>query len=299
MSEPTAARVVGDVAANGTGSALSTEEIAELLADFRLWLMDAAQAPAKPPAPAETVDLITLVGQFTALRQEVNLQTKAVRSQQEQGAETLRQNEELLQSLQMLADRQDAAKQQELEAALRPLLQALIDVADAQMLTLRELTRTAQAVVELLPKPTEAPQAAPANETNELPPAPRGGFLGRLFGIHRLADYQRELAAYAQSRQLADESALPSANAAEQIGRILESALAGLAMGLQRTERAMRQFELESIQAVGRPFDAERMEAVEVISNSNQPAGEVIDELRRGYMWKGKVFRFAQVRVAK
>ena len=37
------------------------------------------------------VDLYTLVGQFTALRQEVNLQTRAVRAQQEQNAETLRQ----------------------------------------------------------------------------------------------------------------------------------------------------------------------------------------------------------------
>jgi len=276
-----------------------------VLADFRLWLMDTAQAPFLPPqAPADNVDLLTLVGHFTALRQEVNLQTKAVRSQQEQGAETLRQNSELLQTLQQAqhehSERQEAAKQQELDSVSRPLLQALVDVADSQMLAIRELTRTAQTVVELLSKPAGVATAGQGNERNSLPPPPRSGLLAKLFGVDRLADYQRELAAQLQSQQLSAESeSLPAVNPAEQIGRIFQSALAGLVMGLQRIERAMRQFELEPIQVVGGAFDPERMEAVEVIPTSGRPAGEVIDELRRGYVWKAKVFRFAQVRVAK
>lgn len=46
-------------------------------------------------------------------------------------------------------------------------------------------------------------------------------------------------------------------------------------------------------------FDPERMEVVEVVIDSGKPAGEVIEEVRRGYFWRGRVFRFAQVRVAK
>jgi molecular chaperone GrpE len=283
---------------------LSADEMAEVLADFRLWLMDAAQAPAQPPpTPPEMIDLFTLVGQFTALRQEVNLQTRAVRGQQEQSADTLRQNTEVIRALQnaqlQLAEWQDAARQQELEAAVRPLLTALMEVADSQLLSMRELARTSQTVIELIPRPAVAPQGE-RDGIRALPSPPRAGFLATLLGINRLADYQRELAAHLQSLQTASESkTAASANVAEQIGRILESALAGLAMGMQRIERAMGQFDLVPIATVGQAFDPERMEAVEVVANSSRPAGEVIGELRRGYLWKGKVFRFAQVQVAK
>ena len=55
-------------------------------------------APLPPPAAAdgEPIDLHTLLAQFTALRHEVHLQTRAARAQQEQGAETLRQFAETL-----------------------------------------------------------------------------------------------------------------------------------------------------------------------------------------------------------
>jgi len=38
---------------------------------------------------------------------------------------------------------------------------------------------------------------------------------------------------------------------------------------------------------------------VEAVLDSGRPAGEVIEEVRRGYLWNGRVFRYAQVRVAK
>jgi molecular chaperone GrpE len=41
------------------------------------------------------------------------------------------------------------------------------------------------------------------------------------------------------------------------------------------------------------------MEVVEAVSETGRPAGEVIEELRRGYLWRGRVFRYAQVRVAR
>jgi molecular chaperone GrpE len=50
---------------------------------------------------------------------------------------------------------------------------------------------------------------------------------------------------------------------------------------------------------VGQPFDPETMEAVEAIADASREPGTVVDEVRRGYRWRGRVFRFAQVRVAK
>ena len=70
-------------------------------------------------------------------------------------------------------------------------------------------------------------------------------------------------------------------------------------MSVQRLERALQQHGLEPIPCVGAAFDPERMEALEIVSSSGRPSGEVIDEVRRGYAWRGRVFRHAQVRVAK
>ena len=47
------------------------------------------------------------------------------------------------------------------------------------------------------------------------------------------------------------------------------------------------------------PFDPEQMEVLEVVADSGRPSGEVVEEVRRGYLWKDRVFRYAQVRVAK
>ena len=90
MSESSPSDVAQDAVVPGV-AALTPEGIAAVLDDFRGWLTAAASGTeaAAPPA-GEEVDLFTLVGQFTALRQEVNLQTRAVRAQQEQNAETLR-----------------------------------------------------------------------------------------------------------------------------------------------------------------------------------------------------------------
>ncbi len=70
-------------------------------------------------------------------------------------------------------------------------------------------------------------------------------------------------------------------------------------MSLQRLDRALRHHGLEPIACVGQPFDPERMEVLEAVGGTGRPANEVLDEVRRGYLWNGRVFRYAQVRVAK
>jgi molecular chaperone GrpE len=79
----------------------------------------------------------------------------------------------------------------------------------------------------------------------------------------------------------------------------LSAALSGLQMSERRIERLMTDVGIERIASVGRPFDPETMEAIEVVTVAEQPPGTVLEELRRGYLWRGRVFRFAQVRVAK
>jgi molecular chaperone GrpE len=255
-------------AAEHRAEALTPEAVEAVLADFRAWLEQAAApAPEGPPAAgAEPVDLHTLLAQFVALRHEVNLQTRAVRAQQEQNAETLRRLGEAVRA-------RDGAPPAggDGDDRVRPLLKTLVDLYDALALARRELQRVQEAVLPVL-----ADLARPA------PEPPRRPLLARLFGGPAPAPRPQA-----------------PAEAAGRVRGFLDSVITGYTMSLQRLERALQQHGLEAIPCAGRPFDPERMEVLEAVADSGRPAGEVVDEVRRGYLWNGRVFRYAQVRVAK
>src|SRR5262249_12182579 len=105
--------------------ALTPEVIEGVLADFRTWLRELAVADgvALPPAPVqEPIDLHTLLAQLTALRHEVNLQTRAARSQQEQNAEALQQLGQAFEMLRQVRQRTEQTGQAAEDELLRPLL---------------------------------------------------------------------------------------------------------------------------------------------------------------------------------
>jgi molecular chaperone GrpE len=286
MSEPAPPRVA-ETTADDHPQALSPEA-ARALADFRSWL--AAAAPAAEPSPAEAVDLFTLLAQFTALRHEVNLQTRAVRAQQEQNAESLRQL-----SLALEAARQAPAAP---EDRLRPLLQTLIDLHDALSLAGREIGRAQETVLPSLQQLTAALEPPKAEPEPALADPPRPSWWARLFGA-RAPDVGPLRAQRRRERQEQEERARQALDALGRVRQALGALTAGYSMSLQRLDRALRQHGLEAIPAVGRPFDPESMEVLEAAADSGRPAGEVLDEVRRGYLLNGRVFRFAQVRVAK
>src|SRR4051812_23661218 len=89
MSDAAAPGGFEGVDRDGAAAALTPTAIEAILADFRAWLMEAPHPTAAPPA--QPMDLFTLVSQFTALRHEVNMQTRAVRAVVEQNAEVVKQ----------------------------------------------------------------------------------------------------------------------------------------------------------------------------------------------------------------
>ena len=246
-----------DSAATGP---LTAEAIDRILGDFRAWLTELASAPAPVEEPPP-VDLHTLVAQFTALRHEVNLQTKATRTSLEQSGEAL---ERLGEAVEALEDPSPA------DDELKPLLKAVVDVYDNLAIALRQAMRQREAM--------EKPLAELAVE-----PRPRRTRGWRLFGTAPEEDDQHRRAA----------------DAANLVRSSLDGLIAGYKMSLSRVDRVLSQFELESIPVEARPFDPELMEAVEVAGDTGRPAGEVIKEIRRGYLWRGVLFRFAQVKVAR
>jgi molecular chaperone GrpE len=256
------------------------------------------------------------VGQFIALRHEVNLQTKASRTLVDQKGESLRQLGDSLEMLRDWQSRQEQARAQTTEEALLPVLKVLVDLYDALALARREAQRVQESVLPLLPDLLDAftPPGSPAG-TPELPPLvlPPLPSWARRVGLfppdsQALEGWRRQVAeavarvvSEARERDLGvwegrqNEAAL----ALVRVDQMLEGLSTGYAMSLQRLERALQQQGLEPIPTVGETFDPERMEVLEATTGTGRPVGEVLEEVRRGYLWRGRVFRYAQVRVAR
>lgn len=211
---------------------MTDEQIETILGDFRGWLREHGDQP--PPLG----DALALVNEFTALRHEVKLLTKATRGQSEQVAAALAELTE------NQPDTSDAVEIDDGE--LRPVLSAVLEVADT-------VDRAVVAVQRL------------ADE-----PPPKQSMLQRMVGRSATSDNNDKLAA------LAD----------------------GLRLSQQRLTAALRRMELEPVPAMGESFDPESMEALEAVA-CDDSSGVVLEEVRTGYHWRGKVFRYAQVKVAK
>ncbi len=291
-----------------------------MLGAFRCWLEQTAStsAPAADqPPPEQPPDLHTLLAQFVALRHEVNLQTRASRALQEQNSETLRQLSEALELLERRGEAAAQAQEQGSDEQLRPLLKTLIDLHDNLSLARREVQRAGEALTDSLATLEQPPENA--HEPEPPPPTPptRGGVTGRslwsrLFGgatppaeaaapnVEEVVRPWREV--LARQRERVDKLARERDAMRQATGRIrlsFDSVVMGYTMSLQRLERALQQHGLEPIPCLGEPFDPETMEAVEVVPGTGRVSTEVIEEVRRGYRWRGRVFRYAQVRVAK
>jgi molecular chaperone GrpE len=275
---------------------MTEQDIDAILADFRSWLLQANTAAAEADSTAEPaapeVDLHTLISQFVALRHEVNLQTRAVRGQQEQNAETLRQLSDAVATLQ---DR-EAGQQQDTEQVqtelLRPFLKTLVDVHDALSLARREAQRVKENVLPALDQIVTLARHLPTSQA-ESTEAVVVRFLGAGKALRRFPP--------GHGKAEPEDTLQPeqAEKAVERIRRLVDSLVDGYAMSLQRLERALDQAGLEAIPALGTAFDPETMEVVEVVHEAGRVGTEVLEEVRRGYYWQGRVFRFAQVRVAR
>jgi molecular chaperone GrpE len=260
------------------------------LADFRVWLTDLAAAPP-PPAEPPPVDLHTLVAQFTALRHEVNLQTRAARTSIEQTGQALEQLESAVEEL-----RERPATD---EDELVPLLKAMVDVYDNLALALRQVERQRAAIEQPLAE-LEAGTDVLDLRGKEMKPGPvviRPTFWWRLFGGGAVKPPRgAELDAMLKEVDARRER---TAEAARLVRSSFDGLIAGYRMSVARADRAIEQAGLDVIAAAGEAFDPELMEAVEVVGNTGRPASEVIEEVRRGYLRGDVVFRYAQVKVAR
>lgn len=265
---------------------MNVEEVDKILADFRAWLLATDELPLAEPAA--TLDVATVVQQFTALRQEVNLQTRASRAQLEQNAEALTALQQAVEGFQQPQE-DDVGNEADESDALRPLLKTLIDAHDALSLAFSEVRRLMDNAPPMeTPPPSAAPGTPPSVEIC-LP------YWARWLGLDAVVEAQiAPLRAWRPTLPppRTDESA-------QRFRQALDAMLVGYRMSMQRIERALEQYGLEAIDCVGQPFDPEIMEVAEVVRDEGRTSTEVLQVIRRGYRRRGKLFRYAQVRVAK
>jgi len=72
----------------------------------------------------------------------------------------------------------------------------------------------------------------------------------------------------------------------------------GVEMIYQRLLEALKKLGLEPIEAAGQPFDPNLHHAVETVETEEAEDHTVLEELQRGYNFRGKLLRPAMVRVA-
>jgi molecular chaperone GrpE len=73
----------------------------------------------------------------------------------------------------------------------------------------------------------------------------------------------------------------------------------GLEMVLAQFQQVLRDSGVETIDAVGHPFDPHRHEALGHTESDEHPEGQVLTQLRKGYKLKDRLLRAASVFVAK
>jgi molecular chaperone GrpE len=235
-----------------------------------------------------------------ALRHEVNLQTRAVRNQQEQNAATLQQLTQALEDMQALQAAAQRAQAQNRDEGLRPLLETLVDLHDALSRAGREFRRGEDLWAPLLERAAAVLHAEAADQPADTPfPSRKPSIWDRLLGRAQFSQTEETRAEREQALNQRRQRARETSADLSRVGQALSSLAAGYTMSLQRIERALAQHGLEPIAAEGQPFDPECMEVVEAVPGSDRPSGEVLEEVRRGYWCNGRIFRYAQVRVAK
>ncbi len=255
-------------------------EIELALDRFHQWLA-AARADAASPAasvlkPAAEPDsnrpfgLIDLVEEFTALRQELKLQTKSTRGLQEQAESLLPPLRQAIEHFRSVAPREEQAAW----SAGKPIAEGLATLDEALDRCRGEIEK-ARIV------------------GTEQPPRKLGLALDR---AHASLPWLRRFLLRKYHRQMR-EAVQREAQGMNQDW--LYSLLEGFDLIQNRVRRLLQSEAIEPIACVGRPVDPERMIVVDITESPDWPPRTVIEELRRGYTWRGRILRLAEVRAVR
>ena len=263
-----------------------------------------AAASASEVSPEEEVvspDLFTLLAALTALRQEVKLQTRSARHDREQTAQALEQVSHTVAQVDTMRQAEMSRYETALQEAERAMAEALVEVHDAFSRATGEAERLVVSVATGLRQWSAwlrpGQDSVTTTPQERVPAAPVASLPARQQGVFSwLRARFRRPARVADTRRLDAAAVLQQCrSAAGPMADRLEGLAEGYKLSLERLERLLARYGIEPIACRGQPVDAALMEVVQIVVDSSQPSGVVLDEVRRGYRRHGRVLRFAQV----
>jgi len=254
-------------------------DVEEILARLRDWLEQVREeaeslggdvdltSEAPQPAP---LGLFRLVEELTALRHEVKLSTKSVRALEEQSQEALGGLERAIAALEAVGPKEAEAAQR----AAWPLLETLAELDEA--------LRRGRAVVETARRRiVEESTEALVRQLDERFRRQPWGFRWLTAAWHRTV------------------RGLVRRHAAEVHGTTFDALAAGYELIQNRLQRAMAREGIARTACLGKPVDPHTMTVIEAVDDPARTPGTVVEEIRPGYVWKGKVLQYAEVRAVR
>jgi molecular chaperone GrpE len=216
---------------------------------------------------ARQFGLIDLVEEFTALRQELKLQTKSTRGLQEQTEALLPPLRQAIEHIRSVAPREEQAAW----TAGKPLAEGLATLGEALARCRAEIERAAS--------------TTKAELHRVLMQALDEHHLSKSWIDRRLSRRRHQ--------QVRDLIAGATASVRQDW---FESLLEGFELIQNRLRRVMQSEGIEHIECLDRHVDPERMIVVDLADAPDRPSHTVVEVLRQGYAWRGRILRLAEVR---
>jgi len=232
-----------------------------------------ATLSATSPASSQSVELlgaVDIVEAFTALRHELKLQVRSGRETQQALSDGLQKIEQKIE--QRMAAAQTATSAGSADG--RKFAEAIADIDESL-----------QRAVESLISSFSSAKGESTRLTGFDAAVKQAPWLARKFASSIFSDLRKIL------EQVEQES-----RAAENSRRTM---LQGFELLVARMRRQMQQCEIERIDVVGKAFDAEYMNAIDMIDAPKVAKSHVAEQLRPAYLWRGNLLRCADVRLAK
>jgi len=235
---------------------------------------DESYDPLATDSPvAQTISFYDLAAEFTALRQELKLQTKSSRGLQEQTEVAVQEMHEATSRLASAEQRYRDSATEFGDASLKLLAETVIN--------LDESLDRGRAVIET------ARKRIVVDSVTEFERGLDEAFKKlSFFGKWRsLKFYQMTRSLYRQQVERGHDG-------------LFESVLAGYQLIQNRVLKILKEQGIERIHCVGQPVDPHCMIVNVIVPGTDLAPGTVAQEIRRGYRWKGKVLRYAEVGAA-
>lgn len=227
-----------------------------------------------PTLESVSLGAIDIVEAFTALRHELKLQIRSGRELQQSLGSAMNRME------QMVTQQPKTAVPAPIPDDSRRLAEALAEMEESIQRVIESL---AQQEAEFSAQ-LSARQAGPTSESPE--------------ELMQKAPWSVRLFAKAFSKKLGGLIDLHVAMRRHSEVR-RETTSQVLTLLLQRVRRLMQQCDLQRVDVLHQPFDAESMHAVDLVDSPSTPKAHVAEQIRPAYLWRGRVLRYADVRLAR